>query len=180
MITEIAKRYAVALFEISKETKSETVTLFELQSVANSIEQNPKIRELFESPIFSVEEKIKTFQALSQANFSQKTIDFLKLLAEKGRLGLMTQVAPAFQIMIDKSAGVSRGEIRSASPLSAEEKKKIEETVAQKTKKKVALTFKEDPSLLGGIVAQVDGWTFDDTLETHLRRLNEELKRSAL
>jgi F-type H+-transporting ATPase subunit delta len=45
--------------------------------------------------------------------------------------------------------------------------------------KKIILTYKEDPTLLGGVVAQVGGWTFDDSIETHLIKMNEELNRRA-
>ena len=57
------------------------------------------------------------------------------------------------------------------------DRKRIEETVSAVTKKKVILNFTVDPKLLGGMTAQVGGWTFDDSLETHLTRLSEDLNR---
>jgi F-type H+-transporting ATPase subunit delta len=51
--------------------------------------------------------------------------------------------------------------------------------VAQVTGKKVILEYKEDASLLGGLIAEVGSLTFDDSLETQLRTMNEELKRRA-
>lgn len=178
MITELAKRYAEALYSLTESQAQKEKTLSELTALAKTIESDEKIRALFESPLYTVEEKIKSFEGLAKAGFSPVTVDFFKLLAEKGRLGIATQIGPAFQAMIDSASGVSRGEVKSAVALSPDEKKRIEDMVTQITMKKVALTFKEDSSLLGGVIAQVGGWTFDDTVATHLRRISEELKRS--
>jgi F-type H+-transporting ATPase subunit delta len=43
--------------------------------------------------------------------------------------------------------------------------------------KKIVLTYTEDPGLLGGMVAQVGGWNFDETIEKHLKRMSDELNR---
>jgi F-type H+-transporting ATPase subunit delta len=61
--------------------------------------------------------------------------------------------------------------------LAQESRTKIEDIVTKVTRKKVILSFVEDAKLIGGTVAQVGGWTFDDSLESHLRRLNEDLNR---
>ncbi|MFZ4405339.1 MAG: F0F1 ATP synthase subunit delta, partial [Pseudobdellovibrionaceae bacterium] len=48
--------------------------------------------------------------------------------------------------------------------------------LSKKLNKKIILTSQKDPSLLGGLVAQVGGWTFDDSLKAHLSKLEEILK----
>jgi F-type H+-transporting ATPase subunit delta len=83
----------------------------------------------------------------------------------------------AFETISDEDHGVTRGNVRSAATLSPESRQQIEDTVTKVTKKKVILNFTEDPKLLGGMVAQVGGWTFDDSLETHLTRMSEDLNR---
>jgi F-type H+-transporting ATPase subunit delta len=80
---------------------------------------------------------------------------------------------------MDIEEGVTRGVVRSAQALNDDAKKEIENKINKVLNKKIVLTYEQDPKLLGGVVAQVGGWTFDDSLDTHLKKLNEELNRRA-
>jgi F-type H+-transporting ATPase subunit delta len=68
--------------------------------------------------------------------------------------------------------------VRSATVLAPEERQRVEEFVGRATQKHVILTYKEDPTLLGGLVANVGSLTFDDSLSSHLKRINEQINRS--
>ena len=74
---------------------------------------------------------------------------------------------------------MTRGTVKSAKPLSEDAKKDLESRINKILNKKIILTYKEESTLLGGVVAQVGGWTFDDSIETHLTKLNEDLNRRA-
>jgi F-type H+-transporting ATPase subunit delta len=69
--------------------------------------------------------------------------------------------------------------VKSAKALSDEGRKDLEGKISKILNKKIILTYKEESTLLGGVVAQVGGWTFDDSIETHLIKLNEEINRRA-
>lgn len=118
-------------------------------------------------------------KALKGSGVSAEVEAFLLLLARKNRLPIFPEVLEAYQHFTDEANGVTRGVVRSARVLSQEDRGRIEETVSRYTKKNVILTYKEDEDLLGGLVAEVGSYTFDDSLTAHLKRLNEELKRSA-
>jgi F-type H+-transporting ATPase subunit delta len=63
--------------------------------------------------------------------------------------------------------------------LGPEQRQLLETRISKVTGKKVILEYKTDESLLGGLVAEVGSLTFDDSLDTQLKLLNEELKRRA-
>ncbi len=179
MITEIAKRYAKALFEIATEQKIQEKVLSEMRILSEVVKVNPEIQNFFESEAVSVESKLAVVKNSFSSKLSAPLFETLKLMAENGRLAVVSDLVVAFEELIDASNGVTRGTVRSAKPLSPEARKKIEETVTKVVKTKVILNFKEDPKLLAGMVAQVGGWTFDDTLETHLTHMSEDLNRRA-
>lgn len=178
MISETARRYASALYELAKETKNLERVFSELRVLKQIFENDAGVQEFINSPIVASQQKIEALKGALSGKASQEVTNTLLLLAEKNRLPVFTQLVDAFQEISDKDHGVTRGHVRSATPLSQEARQKIEDTVTKVTKKKVILNFSEDPSLLGGMIAQVGGWTFDDSLETHLTRLSEELNRS--
>ena len=99
------------------------------------------------------------------------------MLARNDRFAVLPDLVSAFEKEIDASNNVTRGVVRSAIALGQDERSRIEKTVEEFLKKKVIMTYKVDPSVIGGLVAQVGSYTFDDSIQSHLTRMNEELKR---
>lgn len=176
--SELASRYAKSLYEVSAEKKQADKVFAELRDLRDIFGKDTQITEFLNSPILKSEDKEKALkEALKNGGLSEETSSLVLLLAKKGRLPILPDVVEAFQARADEAHGVTRGTVRSAIVLSPEERKRIETTVSNYTKKQVILTYKEDPNVIGGLIAEVGSYTFDDTLKSHLRRLNEELNR---
>lgn len=177
MISEVARRYGKALYELAIQNQKQDQIFSELRALKEAVTKEVVIQDFFASPIVTTDKKFELLKSVLGTTVSPEVIQTLDLLSKKNRLPILPEMVDAFEQMSDEAHGVSRGAVRSSKTLSPEARKKIEETVAQVTKKKVILNFTEDPSLLGGMVAQVGGWTFDDSLETHLTRMSEDLNR---
>lgn len=177
MISEVAHRYGKALYELASKDQKQDKIFAELRLLSEAVNSDPSIEHFFSSPIVKAEEKIAVIQNAIGQKMSPEIMQTMDLLARKNRLSIFTEMVEAFEAMSDESHGVSRGSVKSSRTLSPAARKEIEDTVAKVTNKKVILNFTEDPSLLGGMVAQVGGWTFDDSLETHLTRMSEDLNR---
>jgi len=178
MISEVARRYARALYDLSKTAKNQDQVFSEIRTLKQVFSADKTVSEFISSPVVGRDHKLAALKGALTGKVSQEVTNILMLLAEKNRLEIFSDLVSAFEKISDEDHGVTRGTVRSASPLSPEARKQIEETVTSVTKKKVILNFTEDPSLLGGMIAQVGGWTFDDSLETHLTRMSEDLNRS--
>lgn len=178
--SEIAKRYARALLAITKQKKLSAQALNELQSFAHSFDAEKSIREYFLSPLVPSEQKVEVLKKSLSGKFLEETTNMLVILATRGRLAAVVDISQSFQNLMDEEEGITRGIVRAAQPLSAEAKQELQDKITKILQKKIVLTFKEDLKVLGGVIAQVGGWTFDDSIETHLRRLNEELNRRTI
>lgn len=178
MISEVSRRYAGALYEIARSKNTADKVFGELRVLGDVVNADRDIREFLLSPLVSPENKIKALSGALNGKISEELMNTIRLMAEKNRLATFEDLVSAFESISDEAHGVTRGTVKSAAALSPEEKKRIEETVNKVTKKKVILKFEEDPSLLGGMVAQVGGWTFDDSLQSHLTKLTDVLNRN--
>ncbi len=177
MTNEASRRYAQAFYELAKEAKNQDQVFAELRVLRDVISNDKTIQDFVSSPLIAPDQKVAAIKGALNGKVSTQVYNGLILLAEKNRLGLFAEIVEAFEGISDADHGMTRGTVRSATALSPESRKQIEETVAKVTKKKVILNFTEDSKLMGGMVAQVGGWTFDDSLETHLTRMSEELNR---
>lgn len=175
MISEVAKRYAKALFESVTEAERAKV-LSQLKNLSMAMQAEKSVAEFFASPIVANEQKAQLVKALA-GKLDEKVFQFLMLLTEKNRMSSFVDIAAAYEQITDHAMGITRGIVKTAGSVSDEQKKQIEIVIAQATHKKVELTYVEEPGLLGGLVAHVGGWTFDDSIATHLTQMGEELNR---
>lgn len=179
-VSEVSHRYAQALFEIAKDQQQVESVLEQIREIKEILFRNPEILTYLQSPLFKSDQKVMVLaESIKGKGLLAEVESFLLLLTKKNRISLFSEILHAFQELTDEANQVTRGTVWSALPLAQEDRKAIEEKVSSYTQKNVILAYKEDPSILGGLVAKIGSFTFDDTLVTHLKRLKEELKRRA-
>lgn len=172
-----AKRYANALYQITKKNNSSERVLTELRVLKKISEQEKTIKELFTSPLVSVDKKIQALKASLEGKVTAELMSTLLLMAEKNRLSLVSDLCVCFESICDEDHNITRGVVKSAAPLSSEARNRIESLITSVVNKKVILSFTEDSKVLGGTVAHVAGWSFDDSIEMHLGKIKEDLNR---
>ena len=178
MISEVARRYAKALFAIAQEGSQNEKIFAELRAVAGAYSADEKVQEFFASPLVAAADKAKALTAAVAGKVSPAVVQFIQVLSERNRLGLFTEIVAAYEEISDTAHGVTRGSVRSAKPLTAAVQQNLETAIYKATHKKVILRFEEDAALMGGLVASVGGWTFDDSLQMHLHRMTEQLRKN--
>src|ERR1700683_2515482 len=170
---EAAQRYAKALYAISTEKNKLEGTLNELREISSAIEKDTDLHYFFTAPVVKGDDQRAALEKFfEKTSVSDEVKSLLILLTEKRRFSLLTGIAAAFQAVVDGARDVARGQVVSAATLFPEERIKLEATISRYTGKKAVLEYHEDRKLLGGLVARVGSFTFDDSLETQLRMMN--------
>ncbi len=175
----LASRYAKAIYNFAKDKNEQDLIFSEMRVLDEAFNGDKEIQNFFATPMIRPADKVKALEGLlEKIKISDALKNFVLLLAKKNRLRFFSEVVTSYQLIADEAHGVTRGTVRSATVLGPEDRKKIEELVSKATKKQVILIYKEDASLVGGLVAQVGSFTFDDSITSHLKRINEQLTRS--
>ena len=79
--------------------------------------------------------------------------------------------------MIEARAGRLAAEVTSARPLDDAQLSQITAALERVSGKKVSVTRREDPDLLGGVVAKLGDTVYDGSLRTQLRTLRDEFTK---
>ena len=179
-VSDISKRYAKALFELSESAGTTEAVLSDLQSLAASLDEEGKAFRVLLAPILSDEEKNEFIKmSFSKGLESEEVVDFLHLLVEKERMGYIFEIITAYQEYCDNKNSVVRGTVRTRMKLEDSERAQVEETISKRLGKKALFQYKEDPEVIGGLVAEVGSYLFDGSLESQIRMLNDDLTRSS-
>jgi F-type H+-transporting ATPase subunit delta len=79
--------------------------------------------------------------------------------------------------MIQAKSGRVTAEITSAQPLDAGQVQQITAALEKLSGKKVTIAKREDPELLGGVVAKIGDTVYDGSLRSQLRNLRDQLAK---
>lgn len=177
-VSELASRYAKAIFELAMDNKNQEKVITELRELDQAFGKDADTRMFLESPLVKAADRIAVLEkTLANKGLSKEVYELVMVLARKDRMAIFGDIVHAFEAESDAANNVCRGVVRSATTLAQSERQRIEETVERVLNKKVIMTYKVDPTVIGGLVAQVGSYTFDDSIASHLKRMNEELKR---
>lgn len=176
--SSVARRYARALFALESETPARThdTRLEDLEEFGLALAESAELRAALLGPALSLEQRQGLVDVLARKMRLAKEVQaFLHVLCERSRLSGLDSVTAAYRALADGQAGRVRATVSGPYELTDTELSKLEKTISAATGKKVVLGASVDPTLLGGIVAEVGGVRYDGSLKTQLDRLRTQL-----
>jgi len=172
----IAKRYARAFYEIAAEESQLEKYYKELSSFSAIINDNKDLKDFLANPVFDqIEKKSVVESILQKTDISVLTANFLKLLTDKQRIVVLSDIVDCYRELMDEALKTVRASVKTAFPLSAELIRKLQQGLEGQTQKTVEMTVIEDPSLLGGIVVRVGDTVYDNSIRTQLNNIKNLL-----
>lgn len=175
----IARRYARAVFEIGKETSALPVVTREMADFAAMYAASAELRDVLDNPLVPEEPREGLLTELaSRMGLSQTSLSTLKLLGRRRRLAALPEIAAQIARMVDEDGAVVRASVTSAGPLTDAYINELKATLEKSTGKKVTITHKQDPSLIGGVVTQIGDQVIDGSIRARLSSFRESLLRT--
>jgi F-type H+-transporting ATPase subunit delta len=102
-------------------------------------------------------------------------VNFLKLLAEKGRAAEIEDVGEELDALVAQEQRILDVELTTAHELSDEEFGRILGRIEEASGRKVQAERRVDPDLIGGIVLQAGSMRLDASVRGRLERLRHDL-----
>ena len=166
------------MFEAAKENGRLTVVHEELGDFVAAMSEVPELRRVLRNPELDPETKAGIVSDLL-GDADQLVRNFLRLAAEKGRIGEIEEIAREFDRQMAAEERRLDVELTTAYDLSDEEASGILEQIEQASGRKVEASRKVDPNLIGGFVLQAGSMRVDASIRGRIERLRHELvKRS--
>jgi F-type H+-transporting ATPase subunit delta len=172
----ISRRYAKAIFEIAVDLGNFELLGRQLNELAALWRDSPDLRQTLENPVFKLSQKRAVLQSLMPRLAPARQVQSLTLLLlERGRIAMLPAVARAYEEMCDEKLGRVRAVVKSAQPLDIASETEVRKALERRTGKKVILTTLVDPTLIGGVIAQVAGLELDGSVSSRLHAMRQRL-----
>lgn len=175
----IGRIYSRSMLSLAEERGESDELLGELQDLVKYLDRNPELEQFLGSPLVDQEDRARTLERALRGKASDLLVDSLQVVNRKGRLGLLRAIAEGYRVEHGLLRGIAEARVRTAVPLSEAMRARVRESVARFTGKQPRLIEKVDPSLIGGIVIEVDGRKIDGSVASRLRELGQALDRRA-
>lgn len=171
----LARRYAIALYNVAKENNKEQQIFDELNLVIDSIQENDDFKKLIYGGIITAVEKKELIQKIYAERVSPELVDFLCVCIDKGREKDLEAIKSVYDEFWYEDEGIVPVYVSSAIPLDAERKEGLKQAFAKRLGRQVEVIVSIDESLLGGISARVGGTVYDGSISGQLARLSRQL-----
>jgi F-type H+-transporting ATPase subunit delta len=173
--SRVAKRYARALLEVAEHGEGEAWGA-ELERLAKMVE-SPELMPKLASPEISNEQREQAMQKIAERlNLSFPLRSFAVVLARHGRIHEIGAVSQSYQALLDEQLGRERATLTFATAPDDATVKRVVSGLEAIAGKKIIPTIKVDPSILGGVTAEMGGRIYDGSLAA---RLDEAQRRLA-
>jgi len=179
MVTgSLARRYARAVMEIGTAHGNLDQIGADLRSLAHAMHTSAELVTVLTNPAIRRADRRRVIDGLLQrVKAEPQTRNLVYLLLDGERLGSLGAISREVDAMIEARSGRITAEVTSARPLDAGQLSQIITALEKLSGKKVAVTHREDPNLLGGVVAKLGDTVYDGSLRTQLRTLRDELTK---
>lgn len=168
-----ALRFAEAAFAVARDTNTLDAWLEALDQ-ASSLYENHAAELFLTSPVESADKKQAVLKQLLPG-VSDDVQRFLAILAHRDRLELVPDIAVHFRRLLNEHQGIAVAQVTTAVPIDDRQKAVIASRLGRRLGKTVVLEERVDPSILGGVIAQVGDTVIDSSIRGRLERLRRTL-----
>ena len=148
-----------------------------MQQLRDAVESVDELRSLLSNPEIESTTKADILAQIA-AGADEEVVNFLRLIAEKGRAGELVQIADELDTLVAREKQILDVELTTATELTDTEFGRILGRIESASGRKVQATRKVDPDLIGGIVLQAGSMRLDASVRGRLERLRHDLTRS--
>jgi F-type H+-transporting ATPase subunit delta len=173
---KVATRYARALLEALPDDKGAEEADRFLTGLSRALDESDEFRTLIFNPAVPRQARLSVLEGLAaQHGMHEFVANFLRTIVAKNRAGSIASIAEVFHEERERAAGIVPAEITTAIPLTDDLVQRARTALERATGKRVQLTTKTDPELLGGAVTRLGSTMYDGSLRTQLARLRTKM-----
>jgi F-type H+-transporting ATPase subunit delta len=168
-----AAPFARALFDVARHSDPVRIGQ-ELQGFVGLVEAHPELLRVLINAAVPTSAKANVLREVFKLQpLSDPLARVLLLLAERDQLIILPEIAALYQERLLDLQGVVRAEVTTAEPLAPAHQQALEHGLAQATGRRVQMSARVDPAILGGLVTRIGSRVFDGSIAGHLDRVKQ-------
>src|SRR4051812_33953345 len=174
-----AVAYATALIELANERQLTQPIADDLGSLRQILAEMPTFRAYLADPSVGEVERSATMKRVFSGKISPLLEHFMEVLASKGKLGRLGEIADAYDELLEEQQGKIEVDVTVAQKLTPQQLEDVRKKVSAALKKDAVVHQYVDDSIIGGLVLRVQDQLIDASVKTQIQMLREQLLAAA-
>jgi ATP synthase F1, delta subunit len=175
--TKIAVTYAIALYEAAAEKKAVDKVFADVKVLGSIARQESDLVKYLANPIWDDADKKEALrQVAEKLKLSKETLRCLDIVADNHRFGELLLILQEFVHIYYQRNNMQEVEVESVKELSAAQDKKLQANLEKVLGKKVVVSYKIRPELIGGLRIKFGSEMIDNSVISKLNRLENVMK----
>jgi len=171
-----AKSYSQALYELASEEKKLNEVEEHTISIINLISKSEDFNLLIKDPTKKQENQLNVINMVFEKfNLNNLLKKFLNFLVIKRRFFYVEKILKDFVIICSKNRGEISAKLTVAKELNENEINKIKKDLSKNFGTDVKLNYNYDPSLIGGLIMQVESVMIDTSIKNKLQKIENKM-----
>ena len=167
--------YAEALFSVARAEGTLGEVEDELFRFSQTLQSSDELRDALTDAGIPAARRQQIVEDLLGGRASSTTVALVSLVVGTGRAKDLPAIIRQLVDMSAAEANKEVAEVRSAVPLTDDQRKRLAEALSEATGKQVEVKVVIDPAVLGGAVATLGDTVIDGSVRTRLDRLKNAL-----
>jgi len=178
-VTELAREYGDGLYALTEEENISKEVLEQLITLKNLFREQPDFIRLLGNMSLSKQERVQIIDQVLRSQVHPYLLNFLKILCERNALNEYEGCLSAFKTLYNQAHGIVEAMVTTAVALDDEQRARMMEKLSAMTGKTVVLNEKVDASLVGGVLLEMNGQRYDNTLKNRLKSIHSAMVQGA-
>jgi F-type H+-transporting ATPase subunit delta len=173
----LSRRYTRAFFQLARESGAEEEIGLELEQFFSAYRDSDLEKVLINPAFAAVTRKKILTQVIRSQQLSPLTNKFLSLLLERDRLMELAGIVSCYRRLLNEAKGRVEARVVSSAALDASIVEQLRERLRGLARKEVLLQQETDPSLLGGLLVELEGKVYDGSIRSQLEKMKQRIAR---
>ena len=171
----VARPYAEAAFRLASGDNALPKWSGMISSLAQ-VSEDPRVRAAIANPALSDAQAAGVFISILGGKLDGPAENFVRVLAENDRLGLLPEIHLQFEVLKNEREGVVEAQVYSAFELTEAQVADLAQRLEKRTGRKVRTKIEVDKSLIGGVKVVIGDKVIDGSARGQLVALENALK----
>lgn len=174
-MTDLAREYGSGLYALAEEEKISPAMLDEMQTLCQCFRSQPEFLRLLSNMSLSKEERVGILDQSLRGQIHPYLLNFLKILCERGALSEFYGCEDVFRSLYYQDYGIIEAYVTTGAALTEDQKKRMAEKLSAMSGKTVQLIEKVDPKVIGGVLLEMNGKQYDNTVRHRLQSIHQAM-----
>lgn len=170
----IARRYAVAIFDLAIKQNTLERSLEDVKEIAKLFAHR-KLAYLLREPKIAAKRKETAIRQALSPRVLPTSLNLALLIVQRELVDFMPNIAAELEQLVLDYRNEAVAEVTTAAPMDERQSALVKQALERKTGKNIVMHTRIDPSILGGVIARVGDQIIDGSIRYRLAALQQQL-----